>query len=614
MQQTVFYRISLTDDQGNEIRPLGKVRVRIPIDKAREIREGGFSAFLITEDGKLKNIAGVENQGYLEFDTDLLGIFGITRQAVKDVYVYEAEDYFVRQDGIQSDGNVKFCDIQPGETVTFPLGDKGLKPGHYQLAIVSNGYRTAYAVAVNGTLQGVVKREKTGWDAPDLTRDTGTWTMALNGNDTITLTATTNKDEGDGNTFGKIDSIILIPDTESEIPVGREEIVLYAQDWYGGTKDESGGMNVRPEDQIDLAIREQDGFVEGDYVITVRAGGYRTRYRVLVNGENVMELPVRKTDWGYYLNSTASAAIHLVPGDVVTLYADDSWGCIETITFHKGTGLLNHTMENRTGGRMTLATDEKSSGAKASGEEPVYYYQGEGYYKKQADNPAADLQLGEQIEIALADNPQFVDGLYQLTVVSCGTRDHFYVKVNGKKTGRIDRTPGKYGMENMSQDRLLQTVSLRKGDLLCIEAAAKEWGWVDYVRLELVQKAEAQSESRRYGYRAMDYYAKKQADTDTADLQPGDKIEIPLADAALEAGYYYVSATSCGERTKMSVEVNGETVGWIQRNKNTYGESALVRDTMPLPILLKPGDKIAVCAPRDDGWGWVGTVDLIKAD
>lgn len=536
-----------------------------------------------------------------------------TEEPAINPLVYEAEDFYENKDGIQHEGSVQYCDMQPGEAVTFTMIAE-LPAGYYKVSAVSNGTRMAYMVSVNGTPRGVIKRTATGWNAADLTTDSYDEILWLEPGDTVTLTASVNKDENDGQTFGKLDKLVLESASEPATPAAKDRITLRAENWYGGTMDSSGGMNIRPNDSLDFVIREQDGFVEDDYSITVKSGGFRSGYTIKVNGTTVTELSVRTCEWGLYLSSTASVRVHLKPGDVLSFYAADSWGCIDAVILQKDGAPANTSMADRRGGRTAVPYYANSDGAKASGTEPRFIFQGEGYYQKQSDNPAADLQPGQQIEIPLLDNPNFVDGVYQVTIVSCGGRDHFFVKVNGLKSGRIDRQPNGYGMNKMTRDTLSTTVELNKGDLLCIEAAPTEWGWVDYIQLDLIQKAETPVERKSYEFKAMNFYGKKQADTDTADLQPGESIEIPVAADGFEAGYYLVSATACGDRTKMSVEVNGEEVGWIQRNKNSYGIEAMVRDTMPVPVYLKPGDQLSICAPANGGWGWVEKVTLIETD
>lgn len=604
-----FHKILLTDGQGSPVQTLGAVTVEIPVPEG--YAESSITACRITDDGDLELLDIAVENGMVCMETKELGLIAVL-DSVGSIRTLQAEDYYENASGIQTDGNVKFCDVQPGEAVNFQIPED-MAEGYYALTVSSNGTRTAYTVSVNGKMQGVIKRGESGWGAADLTKDGYQGVLKLKTGDILTLTASVNLNEGDSPTYGKLDAITLVSAPEPEAYEELDEITLSAADWYGGTQDISGGMNIRPGDGIDFAVREQDGFTEGDYVISVRTCGFRKSYTVKVNGQSVMELPVRNSEWGVYLTGTSLVTVHLVPGDVITFYEADSWGCIDTVTFYKGDVPAGDSMTDRTGGRIKVVNYDESAGAKASGTEPVFIYQGEGYYQKQSDNPAADLQPGEQIEIVLADNENFVDGLYQVTVVSCGTRDHMFVKVNGKKTGRIDRKPGGYGMDKMTRDRLAGTVSLHKGDLLCIEAAPSEWGWVDYIRLDLVQKSEEESQGRRYEYQAMNYYGKKQAEWDVADLQPGEKIEIPVDRDDFEDGYYYVSVTSCGGRKKMEVEVNGQQAGWIQRNSNNYGIRSLTRDTMPVPVYIRRGDKVAVCAPSDGGWAWVDRIDLIKA-
>lgn len=117
-------------------------------------------------------------------------------------------------------------------------------------------------------------------------------------------------------------------------------------------------------------------------------------------------------------------------------------------------------------------------------------YEGETYYTKQTDNPAADLQPGEQIDFTLSDNIDFVTGTYKLTVVSCGNRESITIKVNGIDAGTISRAGTGFGMDQMSYDVLDTEISLSPEDTLSVCGQKGEyWGWVDSIQLELIKAA-----------------------------------------------------------------------------------------------------------------------------
>lgn len=119
-----------------------------------------------------------------------------------------------------------------------------------------------------------------------------------------------------------------------------------------------------------------------------------------------------------------------------------------------------------------------------------FIYQGENYYTPQKDNPAADLQPGEQIDITLSDNAAFSEGTYKLTVVSCGNREDVIIKVNGAEVGTISRKGTGFGMDQMTNDVLDAQLELSPSDTLSIVGVTGEiWGWVDYIQLDKVGEA-----------------------------------------------------------------------------------------------------------------------------
>jgi len=124
-----------------------------------------------------------------------------------------------------------------------------------------------------------------------------------------------------------------------------------------------------------------------------------------------------------------------------------------------------------------------------------FVYQGEDYYKAQTDNPAADLQPGEQIDIKLSDNSSFTAGVYNLTVVSCGNRETIIVKSNDTEVGTISRVGTGFGMDQMTNDVMEKQIELTPSDILSTASEAGEYyGWVDYILLEKVVEASGTSQ------------------------------------------------------------------------------------------------------------------------
>ena len=110
----------------------------------------------------------------------------------------------------------------------------------------------------------------------------------------------------------------------------------------------------------------------------------------------------------------------------------------------------------------------KHQGPSTGMEDGRLIYEGEAYYTKQNDNPAADLQPGEQIRIPVSDNGRFKDGNYRVLVRSCGNREVFTIRVNGMDVGSISRGITDYGMDEMTTDGSGGEIFLKAGDILAI--------------------------------------------------------------------------------------------------------------------------------------------------
>lgn len=270
------------------------------------------------------------------------------------------------------------------------------------------------------------------------------------------------------------------------------------------------------------------------------------------------------------------------------------------------------------GGNAMAVEDSIAAGASSAIENENLIYQGEIYYPKQKDNPAADLQPGEQILIPVSDNSGFSNGYYKLTIRSCGNRDALYIKVNGIKVGGISRKATEYKMETMHDDTLVTPLELKSGDVLAIEApTGTKYGWIDYIVLEPVSDPEENQEP--ITWEAEDYYSKK-VQNSAADLQSGEKIDIKLgSNKNFEAGLYYIMVSSCGDRTILYVEQNGTMLGSITRNKSKLSTSGMTPDTLLRPIDLSEKDIISILAPKDSNkenaaHGWIDKITLVPVN
>lgn len=104
--------------------------------------------------------------------------------------------------------------------------------------------------------------------------------------------------------------------------------------------------------------------------------------------------------------------------------SDNYGNWVDKIVLNSRRKIAGEDFLRRTGGRVLVGEVGNVKTAKQpktmiDGDKLIY--QGEAYYKAQIDNPAADLQPGEQILIPVSDHRQFSEGVYRIMVRSCET-------------------------------------------------------------------------------------------------------------------------------------------------------------------------------------------------
>lgn len=634
-----FYTISLTLD-GVEVSPSGVMKIRIPVPEsfgggssrnrsaARAVdSEEQISLYRITEDGKKITIPFklVQNKAYAEFETRQLGLFGLVDQAMGNELYYSAADYYDRTTG--SSG--QYADLQPEDKITIPVKDlAGFVEGNYILSVSSSGNRTKLMVLVNGVPVGMVSRESTDWE--DMKEAELSSILSLSQEDEITIYAPGAAGAGP---YGWMDYVKLkeTSKTPAKLPEPKTKITLEAEDYYPDELEMGGKVaNVNnPSKKVEFPILASDGFEENDYHFTLYTTGTMRNWVVYVNGVQVLSGTRNGSGYEkkYMTRELGDELIHLKPGDILTVQfleqdTDNYGNWIDRIVLNSRRKVAGADFINRRGGRILkdLAGDfEAGSQPHISVENGRLIYQGEAYYKAQNDNPAADLQPGEQILIPVSDNSRFAEGMYHLVIRSCGNREFFKVKVNGWNKGNITRKETGYGMGEMSEDSLGTLIALKPGDVLAIEGqTGGKYGWVDYVSLTMVQPGTSQEESakKNYTWECEDFYT-KQKDNPAADLQPGEEITIPLrTNEEFTGGTWYLAVVSNGNRTAMVIKKNGERIGSITRNETNFDMGSVTMDVLQRPVALNPDDVISICAPGDESgpYGWVDRMVLIPAE
>ncbi|MCC8059476.1 MAG: hypothetical protein LIO81_01320 [Clostridiales bacterium] len=615
-----FWNASLTYD-GEEIDPAGKITFQVEIPEEVDVDELAF--YQISGDGRKTVISYMlsSDGSYLEFTTDILGLFGYVVGVSGDFYYY-GSDYYAKLTGSEN----QYADLQPREEMEFCVGDAfGLADGNYILTLRSSGTRTKLMVKVNGVVVGMLSRENTDWeDMNDAVLDL---VLSLTPEDVIAIYAPGTEDLGP---YGWVDYVKLTAtdqaaDTAAAV---RTKITLQAEDYWPDELEEDGQVaNLNnPAKMLEIPLLASCGFPEDEteYLFTMYTTGTMRSYEVYVNGELALtgELDGSGYEMQYMVKVVGSETLALKAGDILEIAfpeqdSDNYGNWVDYIILNSRRKASDGSLEKRTGGcALTETIYVNSAEPTLSVENGALIYQAEAYYKAQNDNPAADLQPGEQIPIPVSEHWKFVDGSYRLTIRSCGNRELFNIKVNGVKVASVSRKESNYGMDQMSDDGGA-ILDLKAGDILIVEGqTGGKYGWVDYVSLTPVTRSEPSESGKRYSWEAENYY-QKQTDTPTADLQPGETIDIPLGDnEEFVDGTYYIQASSNGNRTMLSVKVNGALVGSITRNETNFTMDGMTLDVLQRPVALTRQDVISLCAPgtEEGPWGWVDQLVLVPAD
>lgn len=364
------------------------------------------------------------------------------------------------------------ADLQPGETLTFPLEENGdFSGGEYVLWVRSNGNREHYDVLVNGTPVTSVTRTGTDFGKSGMTLDCTEAPISLKTGDLLSLTVP------DGEIYGWVDYIVLIaPDKElppdPTNPNAGGGFRYEGEAYYTKTPDVcSEAADLQPGETLSIPLKDNGDFVAGTYTLSVYSCGNRERFTVLVNGETVGEITRTGTNFGMDQMTLDVLAVPLTlePEDTVSLVAQSGayWGWVDFVS---------------------LQGEVKPEGDPVTASDGALQYQAEFFYSRLNGRKYADFQPGTVMDIPLNTYEGFEEGWYNLTIRSCGTRECIYVRVNGKVIGSVSRLAGGYGEEEMSEDRFSTKIALKPEDVLTLSAPSDgTYGWVDWVRLEKAQ-------------------------------------------------------------------------------------------------------------------------------
>ncbi len=521
-------------------------------------------------------------------------------------YLYQTEYFYT---GNISEGIA--ADMQPNETIDVkPGSNKDFADGTYTLSVASCGNRESFEILVNGESKGTITRAGTNFGQDQITDDALEITLELKASDVVTIIA-----PADG--YGWVDYLKLtaadapIPELPAGATEAHDTYLLYQAEYFYGKTAENVTADLQPGGVISIPVSVNPGFTPGTYTVVVYSCGNRETFDVLLNGASVGT--INRTGTGFGLNQLTydkltATTLTLTDGDVISLVGPTgaNYGWVDFMMLDKG-----DTRFTGTGSAPSTPTSQPTET-----HDSYFVYQTEHFYHKTAENVTADLQPGESIDIPLSENKDFTDGIYTLSITSCGNREIFTIKVNGEVVGTVSRAGTGFGMDQMTSDKLMTALELKAGDTLTIEDSGGEsYGWVDFIVLDMGDTTKASGEPTEQGdgwylYQA-EFFYNKLAETTAADLQPGTAIEIPLdACEGFSSGWYIVTVAACGPRETIYLRLNGKTIGSISRLETGYGMDEMTESRYKVKLELSGGDVLTLAAPDDGTYGWVDYVRL----
>ena len=538
-------------------------------------------------------------------------------------YLYQIEYYYA---GNISEGIA--ADMQPNEMIDVALNSNpDFVAGKYVLTVRSCGNRESIDILVNGQGVGAVSRTGTGFGQDQMTDDKLAVSVELKPEDVITLVAP------DGCYYGWVDYLKLTPDTGEEEPdtpvvpdvpdnateVGNGYLIYQTEYFYTGKTVEGVAADLQPGESIHIHLNTNPGFAAGTYTLSIRSCGNRESFTIQVNGQNVGSVTRTGTGFGQDQMTYAKlmTVLNLKDGDVLTLVAPGGsyYGWVDFIVLDKGDTTSSNPQKPENNNQKPATGNATETG------DGYFIYQAEAIYTKMPNtgDPAADLQPGESIDFKLSANKDFTAGTYTLSIRSCGNREQFTVKLNGEAIDVVSRTGTEFGMDQMTDDKLMVPLELKPEDTLTITAqSGSYWGWVDFIVLDVgdtTKEGQPVGEATEVGdgyylYQA-EFFYNKVSEGVAADLQPGTVINMPLnACEGFQAGWYTITVASCGTRETIYLRVNDKSIGSIARLESGYGMDEMSEDRYKVKVELGPDDVLTLSAPNDGTYGWVDYVRL----
>ncbi|MCD8223558.1 MAG: hypothetical protein LUC99_01685 [Clostridiales bacterium] len=103
---------------------------------------------------------------------------------------------------------------------------------------------------------------------------------------------------------------------------GIDGYYYYGSDYYAKlTGSENQYADLQPREEMEFCVGDAFGFADGNYILTLRSSGTRTKLMVKVNGVVVGMLSRENTDWEDMNDAVLDLVLSLTPEDVITIYA-----------------------------------------------------------------------------------------------------------------------------------------------------------------------------------------------------------------------------------------------------------------------------------------------------
>ncbi len=331
----------------------------------------------------------------------------------------------------------------------------------------------------------------------------------------------------------------------------------------------------------------------------------------------------------------------------VYLASPDNLDCrSESISFKKGSdgngNYVEFTVPSLEYWDMIYMTEESPDMLLSPAEPEVgnveLKFEAENYYSGNKAEGQADLQPGEDIKITLPET--FLNGKYNISVISCGNRTQYDIKVDGEKVGSIQRNGTGFGINEMTTDNTKDPILLTGGKTLSIQDNGIEgsgYGWVDKIVLTLIEEYKPEQPEGGASYQYPEYlYLVEGENGKTTALPTQDNhpeigiygnasnhalikniglnqgyVELTLPENVVSGNYDLVLNYSSGVDGEVNVWVN-DTLYTLPYSCTDAGWGFKQNTIAIKDIALKAGDIIKVQDGKDNCWIWLDYIYLIN--